>query len=389
MVTKQRDCDDSGMVEAKQKSHHQIRRVNFGDFIAISIYDLVTWVGIAVCVGLVLTYSFQGNWRGFYWSLAALVFLSFVMLAIRAKQYFWNGEAEKKRERPELYTSGAMMGPLVPGEPETVLVAFKNRGSTTARNICLGGGNHVFTRADFAGPLVYKPVPVQVRPDLGAGDEENTVISRSPQPLTEKQIDQLNKGEILFFHFAEGEYSDDSGNTYPIDYCYMFNPVSPTVMKVCPEKYWPKSRADRRGMTSLDAAPKPIAKPDPTPYTNIKWTEYTEDWFYDVIWRWHYKPPSKTPRDIRPYCPECAYENEMDHRLIFPERSPYPPYEQRAPYLRLWCPHHSQIYQAEHIPNMKLDDFSKIKQLIEGKLTDNSWRDVVIAQKKARDGKDD
>jgi hypothetical protein len=105
--------------------------------------------------------------------------------------------------------------------------------------------------------------------------------------------------------------------------------------------------------------------------------DYTEDEFYDVIWRWHYKPPSQIPRDIRPYCPECLYENEMEHRLIFPERSPYPPYEQRAPYLKLWCPRHSQIYQAEHIPNMNLDDFSKIRNLVQEKLENGSWREVV------------
>jgi hypothetical protein len=90
----------------------------------------------------------------------------------------------------------------------------------------------------------------------GPGDEEKSVISKSPQPLSQKQIDQLNSGEVLFFHFAEGEYEDYRGDTYLIDYCYMYNPLSPIVMRVCPEKYWPKKRTDRRGTPSLDQAPK-------------------------------------------------------------------------------------------------------------------------------------
>src|SRR5436305_941957 len=75
--------------------------------------------------------------------------------------------------------------------------------------------------------------------------------------LSQQQIDLLKEGKVLFFHFAEGEYSDDDGNTYPIDYCYMFNPKSPKVMRVCPEKFWPKNRTDRRGVPSLDAVAVP------------------------------------------------------------------------------------------------------------------------------------
>jgi hypothetical protein len=186
---------------------------------------------------LVLIYGFQKDWRGFFWSLVVLVFLVLIMLGIRAKQHFWDGEVgTTPTARPELYAHGVMMGPLIPGQPETVLVGLGNRGNATARNICLGGGNHIFTKSDFAGPLVYKHVPAQVRPDIGPGDkEENSLISASTQPLSKGQIKQLESGEVLFFHFAEGEYTDDDGNSYPIDYCYMFNPRSPTVMGVCPK----------------------------------------------------------------------------------------------------------------------------------------------------------
>jgi hypothetical protein len=149
------------------------------------------------------------------------------------------------KERPELYVSGARMLPLEPGTPETVLLGMKNRGNATARNIRLGGGNHLFTTSSFSGPLEYKPVAVDMRPDLGPG-EENSLISESPQPLSKERINELQDSKVLFFHFAEGEYDGDDGTTYPIDYCYMFFPLSPTIMRVCPEKYWPKERKDRK-----------------------------------------------------------------------------------------------------------------------------------------------
>lgn len=379
-------------------------------FLFDSVYQVVTWVWIGVSISAFFFFASNKSKNGMIGSAVSLLAAILLMLALMAKKHFWDGEADKPHTRPELYSHAAWMLPLEAGQPETVLVGIGNRGDATARNICLGGGNHVFTTPEFTGPLVYKHVPVQVRPDIGPHDkEENSMVSASDQPLSQQQIDLLKEGKELFFHFAEGEYSDDAGNTYPIDYCYMFNPKSPKVMRVCPEKFWPKSRTDRRGIPSLDAIaapvvpkaekPTPPVKPPrmvgtppsnighPRPYDNIKWTDYTEDWFYDVIWRWHYKPPSKTPRDIRPFCPECSYPSEMDYRLIFPRDSPI--FTRDVVHLRLKCRDHPQVYRAEHIPNMQLDDFSKIKTLIEGKLADDSWRQAVIDQKKARDGKYD
>jgi hypothetical protein len=302
-------------------------------------------------------------------------------------------------EQPELYISGAMMMPLEAGKPETVLLGLKNRGKAIARNIRLGGGNHVFTTRNFAGPLVYKPVPFQSRPDLGPGKEENSLISKSPQPLSQKQIEELTNEEALFFHFAEGEYDDDAGNTYPIDYCYMFNPLSPTILKMCPEKYWPKSRADRRGTPSLDAAPaaslkrepaQPVPDPKtlpprmgsgsgarpggyPRPHDTFTWTDYTEDYFYDAIWRWDYIPAmSDTPRNIRGFCPECRDRLMNIHRrAVEKDGTAYAPFS---------CSNHP--FKAYYVvSDSESDSYDGIRTMIQQKLRSGSWREVVKRQR--------
>ncbi len=347
-------------------------------FLFDSAYQVVTWVWIAVSISAFFYYASKDSSHGMRWSAASLVLSVIVMIALIASQHFVKTDGKESRERPELYTHGAMMGPLVAGEPETVLVGLKNRGKATARNICLGGRNHVILNADFAGPLVYKHVPVQLRPDLGPGPEEQSAISKSPQPLSQEQIDQLKKGQTLFFHFAEGEYNDGDGNTYPIDYCYMFNPTSPTVMRVCPEKYWPKSRTDRRGIPTIDvlanmaakSQPPPTPKPHGGPYNHIQWMDYTEDYFYDAIWRWDYIPAmGDTPRNIRGFCPECRNRlRDTGGRAVDKNGIAYAPF---------MCSNHP--LKTYYIASDS-DSYDGIKNMIQDKLHSGSWREVVKRQ---------
>jgi hypothetical protein len=215
-------------------------------FLFASVYEVITWVWIGFSIGAYFYNAGNKNLRGVRLAEISLAVSVVAMLVFIAKRIFWDYEPEKTRPRPELYSNGAMMKPLVPGQPELVMIGLKNRGNAVARNIRLGGGNHLFTLKNFSGPLEYKSVDVTTSADLGPGDEENTLISNSVEPLTAKRIKQLQDGEVLFFHFAEGEYDDDSGNTFPVDYCYMFNPLSPTIMRTCPEKYWPRDRAKRK-----------------------------------------------------------------------------------------------------------------------------------------------
>src|SRR2546430_13707884 len=93
-MEKQPQGSNRGEAKAIDKRKHKIGRVKLGRFVAVSVYDLVTWVGIALCVGFVLIYGFQHNQRGLWWSLAVLMVLVVIMLAIRAIQHFGDNEVE-------------------------------------------------------------------------------------------------------------------------------------------------------------------------------------------------------------------------------------------------------------------------------------------------------
>jgi hypothetical protein len=230
--------------ERDREKDNKMRRKKMWEFLFDSAYQVVTWVWIGLSIASFFYYAGKDHVSGTRWSLVSLICSVIVMIILVANQHFFSRHSEPAK-RPELYINGSRMGPLSSGQPETVVLGIKNRGQTTARNIRLGGGNHLFTTNSFSGPLEYKPVGVTLRPDLGPG-EENSLVSQSTQPLTANRIKELQDGKVLFFHFAEGEYEDDDGNTYPIDYCYMYMPLSPTVMRLCPEKYWPRERKDRQ-----------------------------------------------------------------------------------------------------------------------------------------------
>lgn len=213
------------------------------NFLFDSTFQVVTWVWIGVSIGAFFFFASSKNTWGMVLSVISLFASVAVMLGLIATKHFWDSDG--KRKRPELYVSGALMKPLKVGEPETVVLGLKNRGNGIARNIRLGRGNHLFAPASFTGPLECKPSDSDTRPDLGP-DEETSLVSPSQNPLSQDRLSDLQSGKLLFFHFAEGEYDDDDGRAYPVDYCFMYAPLAPTVMRTCPEMYWPKDRAARK-----------------------------------------------------------------------------------------------------------------------------------------------
>lgn len=213
-----------------------------------SVYQVVTWVWIAVSISSFFFFAgkprVEGG-KGMAWSAVSLSIAVVVMILLLAKKYFLDA---REMARPELYISGSRMLPLKVGQGETVVLGIKNRGNATARNIRLGNANHLFLPGSFSGPLEYIPIPgsVDTQPDIGVGPEEKTTAAISPYALTADRIKKLQNKTLLFFHFCEGDYEDDKGNIYPLDYCYMYEPSAPTCMRICPERYWPKDRKDRK-----------------------------------------------------------------------------------------------------------------------------------------------
>jgi hypothetical protein len=85
----QKQGDNGAAAPAKQEGKDKVWYTKWrdSDLFLASAYDVVTWIGIAIFVGLVLIYGFQKNWRAFGWSIVGLLFLTVIMLGIRVRQH--------------------------------------------------------------------------------------------------------------------------------------------------------------------------------------------------------------------------------------------------------------------------------------------------------------
>lgn len=118
----------------------------------------------------------------------------------------------------------------------------------------------------------------------------------------------------------------------------------------------------------------------PTPHDHIKWTDYAEDYFYGVIWRWEYRPQmgNKEPRNITAWCPECnrlmeslpgiAIAPDGGHTSIF-----------------VCCNHPLRQYFIN--AGRGVDHYEGIRALIREKLKTGRWKKVVQRQVDVRSGR--
>ena len=136
--------------------------------------------------------------------------------------------------------------------------------------------------------------------------------------------------------------------------------------------------------TTIPESFEPL-KPSTDPRTNIVhtpleagygmlWTEYTEDVFDNIIWRWKYNAHiDQTPRNLHAYCIEC--QQLMSQTSIFHGTSLHPGY-----FVQVTCRQHT----FDHVPTNSSGDFIGIKERIQKKLQDGSWVEVVNKQRVAR-----
>jgi hypothetical protein len=174
-------------------------------------------------------------WLGY-----AAILCALTGLCLYVQKHIWENEA-KAAERPELFIEEARMLPLVLGKPQTVILLLRNSGHHPARNIKLGPHNASLKPKDFTGPLSYgdPKFPVDTSTELAGGAAVNvSVVVRIE--VTEERLQQLNDGDLLYFHYGQGSYEDDVGRTYGFDYCFMYSPMTPTILRICPNQYRPR-----------------------------------------------------------------------------------------------------------------------------------------------------
>ncbi len=145
----------------------------------------------------------------------------------------------------------------------------------------------------------------------------------------------------------------------------------------------------RKGIGS-GPSPKPMgygsgARPGgyptrPNLYDHIKWTDYTEDYFYDAIWRWKYRPEmgNQTPRDIKAWCPECTRE-------VLP--TDYVISQRDGDRVAILLCSHCIPERPYRIPGFVTDHCDGIRTLIAEKLRNGQWEEVVKRQIDVRPGR--
>jgi hypothetical protein len=216
--------------------------MNISDFLFESIYQIVTWVFIALSIGSIFYFANQGNKKLVMWSVIGLICFTLIMIGIIADRQLFrtaspSQKSETAKDRPELSIEKAFVKTLEVGKPETIIMEVQNRGKITAHNITMYS-TIVHQPGTSESLLVYGKKPPGVTASLASG-ASLTIDFRSEWINTAADIEAIKAGQVLLFHFGKGQYEDESGATYPFQYCFMYEPPSPN-MQICPSRYVPR-----------------------------------------------------------------------------------------------------------------------------------------------------
>jgi len=159
---------------------------------------------------------------------------------------YWPKQIEAKAvpdHRPELSLEHAE-GRCVPGKPASVNIIVENRGNATAYEITVEATNFFAIAKLFKGPMEHEPSdPPYVYPSLAPGAKMEGHTETDVKPLSIQDVADIQSGKLLFLHYSKGTYKDKDKNTYPFDFCLLYNPNEP-LMRIAPKAYWPRSLSD-------------------------------------------------------------------------------------------------------------------------------------------------
>jgi hypothetical protein len=387
-----------------RENGNQMAKSAIRRFLFDSAYQVVTWIWIGFSIGAFFYYLSKNSGQGVLWSVVSLACSAIVMIVLIANQHFG---AQDDQERPELFVEQVIIEPFQVGKPETVSLIFRNRGKIVAEHVSIET-THAHKPKTFDGPLVYDTKPPDSVLTIGP-DSIFTVVSRSPWVTNATWIQEIINGDRLLFVYGKGHYEDRGGTEYPISFCYMYEPSLPRNMVICPTRFLPTDKPKpeapeplKRETSKTEETPKeedlsaPASRiggtgapsqqlwpnlPHPTPYDHLRWTDYTEDYFYGAIWRWQYRPEmgDREPRNIFGYCPDCngllRYVRESAKK-----RKPDGLFS-----TSLHCDR--RAHKSYLVRSASVDPIDGIRALIREKLQSEAWREVVKQQLDARDGR--
>ena len=203
------------------------------EFLFDSIYQIVTWVLIALSIGGIYHFSSRGNIRGVMWSIIALVVFVAIMIGIIGERYLPKPEDETpKVQRPSAYvtiTDSKLERDITAGDYPTFYFTLNNGPvpvKGTMRNVS----------------VYYCGIQDQVFP-WGEGmtkrftlmpNERTTVIFRFNNYILKTEwVSALTQEKARLLFYFRGEYTDDSGRTYPMKHCFIWNKYMGQNLALC------------------------------------------------------------------------------------------------------------------------------------------------------------
>jgi hypothetical protein len=242
-IQKHGDHGDAAPPEQESEDKIWYAKLRDSDLSLISVYDLVTWVGIPISISLAVIFGFQQMWRAFFSSVIGLLTLTVVMLAIRVRQHHRaiDGQRSQPTESPELFVEHVTPHPILVGKPVTMRMIVRNRGKATAHKVRVGA-THALFKSSLNEPLRYWTQPANVSPSIGS-NASFEYISVSTWIIQRQHLIDLKARDVLLFHYGKGTYEDKSGKEFVFQFCAMFEP-SVSTMVLCPDTYIPISLSE-------------------------------------------------------------------------------------------------------------------------------------------------
>jgi hypothetical protein len=226
------------------------------NFLFESLYQVITWVFIALAVGSIFYFLSKGNTRGVLWSSVGLVCFVAVMIGIVGDHYFFRSEVQTTapaKERAYVFIEGTSLAkPLSAGEKPILMIYLTNSGVLEATGF-LKDLSFYWTSDHSMQSFPYyqsKGATFSLAPTA------HFVVRFKPDlVLNEEMVKGIVAGTIRLLFYARGEYKD-SERSYPLSFCRQYDSDMPGNLINCGE-----------GIEFKDAegTPKPENKLPPPP----------------------------------------------------------------------------------------------------------------------------
>lgn len=414
-----KNTDPQTEKHAKTKHKRQEPAQNWGPIVRGALAELSrhSWlqnflIGLALLlvwplVGVTVMKTYRATIIGFGIGITLLVWIGVFIFLHQAKDS--DGATPPTPPAPNsdrayvVVSKGYLTEPPNTGNYPIATLEFENTGKTPATNVRVSVN---YSRIKDKGredaekgimPNITQN-PFESVAVLGAG--KIAKFSTRNGKWENSEVQKLwVEGRFVQYLWGEVYYDDIQGNKHVTHFCLHGEGPESHRLVFCLHGNWMEN-TDKEPPERPNQPTKPISR-ELTPeelagpprmgsgsgapsitwqshYPRFKWTDYTEDYFHDAIWRWKYRPEmgNNDPRDIRPSCPEC----DSPLRKIGGTGKIDP---DKGRTVSFQCGQHIRLY---HFQSPSYDDFDGIRALILEKLQNGEWEEVVKRQYDARRG---